>query len=317
MHEPWSPPTYSLPLQGFSVVPDFEDSSIDIKNVFEPRAFADITDTKAFPFLQPRPLPVLQHQPPLSPLQRVDSHELSDAPDFSPHTEEPSSPVPQAWSRRFSESSSGSDRPLRRYSFDVDAYKIQRRQSVQSQGPVLSWLRKATLFLLSVFDEADPLVDPEEEGAFTNLGPGDLKHELESFELTTRAESFTKSTPQSYRNTSTIEDSDSDSETPMEIISTTKRVYGFITIQAHALALFAMLTAVPLSSHMLYTWLQSAVIGAAVLMGPTITAGFYPVLGVVSLGYMVNLPAQVCALGLLLWLAREWHKVEIIRKSKI
>ncbi|KAG5363875.1 hypothetical protein CJU89_3062 [Yarrowia sp. B02] len=310
MHEPWSPPMYPSPIQGFVVASDFDDSLLPdsplaLKNVFEPRSLPAIPSSKPTPPLQalhtstadthsdPEPSPISPNRSfsPISPKR-----------SFSPPSH-----VPQAWNRRFSESSASSDRPLRRFSFDTDAYQRQRRQSVQSQGPVLKWLRKATVFLVEIFDEADPL-EPEDEF------PAPEPREPRRFSYNS--------------NTSAIE-SDSDSELekvkshekhrpqPMEVLSTGKRVYSFASERPHWLALLAVLTALPLSSHVVYEWLQWAVIGSAVLLGPTYTAGFYPVLGFVSLGFMVNFPAQVCAFGLLLWLAREWHTAEVLRKSQL
>lgn len=283
MHEPWSPPIYQSPIQGFVVGSDFDtDPSLTLKNVFEPRSLPIISPIKTTSKLHALHTDAQDTQySPISPRR-----------SFSPSQ----SPVPQVWNRRFSESSSGSDRPLRRYSFDTDAYTLQRRQSVQSQGPVLKWLRKATVFLVDIFDEAEPL-EPEDEFPVP--------------------ESF------NYKNHAAFE---SDSETEldriaekddMEVLRSGNRLYQFFASErAHWLALVAIITAIPFSAHIVYEWLQYAVIGSAVLMGPTYTAGFYPVLGFVSLGFMVNFPAQVMGFGLILWLAREWHNAEVLRKSK-
>lgn len=343
---------YPSPIQGFVVASDLDDQpALALKNVFEPRSLPKISTLKPTPPVVTATAAVgLQslhthtcdthnatttttttttgcisdsEPSPISPVSPI-----SPKRSFSP----PSHHVPPVWNRRYSESSTGSDRPLRRFSFDTDAYQRQRRQSVQSQGPVLKWLRKATVFLVEIFDEADPL-EPEDEFPAP---------QTESINLSTyRRTSKSYNSNHSNYNSSAIE-SDSDSElekiksrdsnkdynttattattTPpnkMEIISTGKRVYSFLSERPHWLALLAIVTALPFSSHIVYEWLQWAVIGSAVLMGPTYTAGFYPVLGFVSLGFMVNFPAQVCAFGLVLWLAREWHNVELLRKSQM
>ncbi|CAG77644.1 hypothetical protein B0I72DRAFT_94482 [Yarrowia lipolytica] len=310
---------YPSPIQGFVVASDFDDApALGLKNVLEPRSLPKISTLKQ---TSPSALHALH-------THTVETH-LGTASDSEPSPISPISPkrsfsppqqshVPQVWNRRYSESSASSDRPLRRFSFDTDAYQRQRRQSVQSQGPVLKWLRKATVFLVEIFDEADPL-EPEEEFPAPSLTHQNYRlssannSAIES-DSDTELEKI-KSRDSSNKNTSTSTSTNSTNN--MEIISTGKRVYNFFSERPHWLGLLAIFTALPLSSHVVYEWLQWAVIGSAVLLGPTYTAGFYPVLGFVSLGFMVNFPAQVCAFGLLLWLAREWHTVEVMRKSKL
>ncbi|KAG5362537.1 hypothetical protein CJU90_5246 [Yarrowia sp. C11] len=321
MHEPWSPPMYPSPIQGFVVAPDFDDTpALGLKNVFEPRSLPKITTLKqsSGPSTQLHALhthTVDTHLDTGSDSEHSPISPISPKRSFSPPQHQ--SQVPQVWNRRFSESSVSSDRPLRRFSFDTDAYQRQRRQSVQSQGPVLKWLRKATVFLVEIFDEADPL-EPEDDFPAPQPTERNYRSSIGSNNSAIESDSdsdLEKTKSRDSRNNKSNTHTNNKTAENMEIISTGKRVYNFSSEWPHWLALLAIVTAIPWSSHVVYEWLQYAVIGSAVLMGPTYTAGFYPVLGFVSLGFMVNFPAQVCAFGLLLWLAREWHTVEVIRKS--